>query len=320
MVNRTIYRNNVWLKIDNVDSVPSYTAVYWYFLWWQSSWNTTKTDRITFSTWTTAANTTSNLSTAQAWFAWLSDKTTYWYSSWWEWNLSLTNRLTFSTWANAANTTSVLDSNKFYHTAISSWGTYWYMLWWLSSYWWSKNTSKITFSTWVYSSWGYALSSYRYDPSSVSDWATYWYMSWWINITTLTDRITFSTSVISANTVSNLSWNRWYVRWLSDWSTYWYMCWWYTWGNWETMTDRIVFSTWVTSSATVSVLNTARRLSWNVSDGWVYWYLAWWQWSSGETLSSASRITFSTWVFAANTVSNLSVWVFSLASYSDFAV
>ena len=121
-----------------------------------------------------------------------------------------------------------------------------------------------------------------------------------------TDRITFSTSVTAASTVSNLSVARGYMTGLSDCAVYGYvMAGWQTGGTYHATTDRITFSTSVTAASTVSNLSVARYGAACVSDGSVYGYAM--GGHSGAYVATADRITFSTSVTAASTVSNLSV-------------
>ena len=134
-----------------------------------------------------------------------------------------------------------------------------------------------------------------------------------------TDRITFSTSVTAASTVSNLSVARGYMTGLSDCAVYGYvMAGWQTGGTYHATTDRITFSTSVTAASTVSNLSVARYGAACVSDGSVYGYAM--GGSSGAYVSTADRITFSTSVTAASTVSNLTGIRGYAAGLSDGAV
>ena len=121
-----------------------------------------------------------------------------------------------------------------------------------------------------------------------------------------TDRITFSTSVTAASTVSNLSQSRGYMTGLSDCAVYGYvMAGWQTAATYVATTDRITFSTSVTAASTVSNLSVARYGAACVSDGSVYGYAM--GGNSGAYVATTDRITFSTSVTAASTVSNVSV-------------
>jgi hypothetical protein len=81
-----------------------------------------------------------------------------------------------------------------------------------------------------------------------------------------TDRITFSTSVTAASTVSNLSLARSVAAGVSDGAVYGYAMGGYT-GAVVATTDRITFSTSVTAASTVSNLSLARYYGAGVSDG-----------------------------------------------------
>ena len=132
-----------------------------------------------------------------------------------------------------------------------------------------------------------------------------------------TDRITFSTSVTAASTVSNLTAARGYAAGVSDGSVYGYAMGGYTTDNVAT-TDRITFSTSVTAASTVSNLSSARYSPAGVSDGSIYGYAM-----GGYTsafVATTDRITFSTSVTAASTVSNLSVARRYIAGVSDGSV
>lgn len=243
------------------------TTTYWYWSCWWVTWAWTlvnTTDRVTFSTWASAVNTTSNLSSSRYWTSWISDTVTYGYNWWGNTNarVATTDRLTFSTWASAANTWSNLSVARFNTCSLSDWVTYWYWGGWDT--WASPRSSvvdRIVFSTSVTSANTASMSSGRNWPQALSDTVTYWYISWWYTWTSTrvntTDRITFSTSAISANTASNLSSVRfsWWYCW--DGWTYGYVSWWNT--PWQVATtDRMTFSTWAFAANTASNLSQAR--------------------------------------------------------------
>mgnify|MGYP006932757444 FL=1 len=90
--------------------------------------------------------------------------------------------------------------------------------------------------------------------------ATYWYFAWGSNngasATAVTDRITYSTWAVAANTASNLSHSHAWLHntWLSDTTTYWYVAWW----DRVVTADRTTFSTSATAANTASNLSQAR--------------------------------------------------------------
>ena len=124
-----------------------------------------------------------------------------------------------------------------------------------------------------------------------------------------TDRITFSTSVTAASTISNLSYARDTGAGVSDGSVYGYVM-----GGTDINfgvvndTDRITFSTSVTAASTVSDLSGDRFwiIGGGVSDGSVYGYAMGGVDYGFTPVATTDRITFSTSVTAASTVSNLS--------------
>ena len=120
-----------------------------------------------------------------------------------------------------------------------------------------------------------------------------------------TDRITFSTSATAASTVSNLSGIRYQPAGVSDGSVYGYSMGGYS-GATVATTDRITFSTSATAASTVSNLSGIRSWQPGVSDGSVYGYAMGGDTGGGARLATTDRITFSTSVTAASTVSNLS--------------
>lgn len=320
------WKKRNWLSIVQ----PVTWATYWYFCWWVAGTGII-TDRITFSTWVTAAYTAANLTASMnQWSPWgISDKTTYWYISWGQstgspYAMALTNRITFSTSATAAYTAGNLSVGKDWLAWLSDWATYWYWAWWRTSN--SlitvATTDRLTFSTWANAAnTASNLSTVRWAHAWLSDWATYGYWGGGISSarTALTDRVTFSTWATAANTVSNVQTPTDFICWISDWATYWYWTWWRTGADANSvLTSRITFATWATAANSVSNLNTARHWILANSDGNLYWYFAWWYSSTYSAVTE--RITFSTGATAANTVSNLSAARYLGSWLSDFAI
>jgi len=131
----------------------------------------------------------------------------------------------------------------------------------------------------------------------------------------IADRITFSTGVTSANTVSNLSLARGKLAGLSDGSTYGYFAGGMTGSSgppYNTV-DRITFSTGATAAH--AALSQARYFLTGLSDGSTYGYFA--GGSTGNVVATADRVTFSTSAIAANAVSNLSAARYVLTGLSD---
>ena len=226
-------------------------------------------------------------------------------------SVATADRITFSTGATAASTVSNLSQARYGVTGVSDGNIYGYALGGYSGAY-VTTADRLTFTTSVaVASTISNLSSGRYYSAGVSDGSVYGY-SLGGEVTgggtvATTDRITFSTSVTAASTVSNLSTIRGYAAGVSDGSVYGYAM-----GGWSTgyvaTTDRITFSTSATAASTVSNLSAARGYPAGVSDGSVYGY-AMGGWSSASPAYTAitDRITFSTSTTAASTVSNLSV-------------
>ena len=133
------------------------------------------------------------------------------------------------------------------------------------------------------------------------------------------DRITFSTSVTAASTISNLSGVRGLAAGISDGTIYGYAMGGYTGGNVAT-TDRIIFSTSITAASTISNLSTTRRSAAGVSDGAVYGYAMGGNSGAGAFSVITDRITFSTSITVASTVSNLSLARQDAAGVSDGSI
>lgn len=130
------------------------------------------------------------------------------------------------------------------------------------------------------------------------------------------ERITFSTGVYAANTVSNLSLARGFVSGVSDTVNYGYFCGGHT-GAHTATTDRITFSTGATAANTGSNLSQSRSYTTGVSDGYTYGYVLGGYPGPGNGVATADRITFSTSATAANTASNLSDVRRNCAGISD---
>lgn len=328
MVVRYRKRTNFW-KVDEVNAFTPPWWVYWYFMWWYSDNYSLKAYQITFSTWVTAASTVSNLSVARYGIACLTDKVLYWYTCWGtSWlETKVVDRTTLSTWATAANTASNLSIGRQQNRWLSDWTIYWYVSWWYTGAWGNTTaTDRITFSTsGTAANTVSNLSLLRKGMGNVSDWATYGYFCWWSSTAVFSntgDRITFSTSATSANTASNLSTNRDTIWWLSDSVAYGYFLWWYI-NNTSTVTnvtDRITFSTSATAANTVSNLTVNRGDMATTSDWVTYGYYAGWDtwWYNASNLWY--RMTYSTWAFAASTVSNLVSATRVIQWFADYAI
>ena len=285
-------------------------------------------DRITFSTSVTAASAVSNLSAARYSQCGVSDGSVYGYSVGGHdgARVATSDRITFSTSVTAASTVSNLSQARNYLAGLSDGAVYGYAMGGGTSGAAVATSDRITFSTSVTAASTVSNLSTARDlgPAGVSDGSVYGYaMGGGIDpspVYATSDRITFSTSVTAASTVSNLSQARGQPAGVSDGSVYGYAMGGFT-GSWVRVatTDRITFSTSVTAASTVSNLSQARMGTTGVSDGSVYGYAM-----GGDTASNivatTDRITFSTSVTAASTVSNLSTVRGYTAGVSDGAV
>jgi hypothetical protein len=136
-------------------------------------------------------------------------------------------------------------------------------------------------------------------------------------------RITFSTSVIVANTISNLSVARWGLAGVSDGVNYGY----FAGGGTDsgsnspvTTADRITFSTGARNANAASNLSQARAFFYALGDGSTYGYFT--GGNTGAYVATVDRIVFSTGATAANSVSqptypNLSQPKIDMACVSD---
>ena len=232
-----------------------------------------------------------------------------------------TDRITFSNSITAASTVSNLTGVRYNAAGVSDGAIYGYAMGGETP---SivATTQRITFSTSVSSASTISnLSGIRRGMAGVSDGAVYGYTmggeTGAVPGLTTTDRITFSTSITAASTISNLSATRYVIAGVSDGSVYGYAMGGYSTGLSAT-TDRITFSTSATAASTVSNLTVARHTPAGVSDGSVYGYAM--GGTTGIALTTTDRITFSTSVTAASTVSNLSLARYGATGVSDGAI
>jgi uncharacterized membrane protein YdcZ (DUF606 family) len=287
------------------------------------------TDRITFSTGTTAAFTAANLSQARYWVAGLSDASTYGYFAGGSTSVNAhvvtADRITFSTGTTAAFTTANLSQAREGLAGLSDASTYGYFA--------GGSTSvnahvvtadRITFSTGTTAAFTTAnLSQARTFIGSVSDKLSYGYFAGGrtgtaVRVTTA-DRITFSTGTTAAFTAANLSQARAEVFGLSDASTYGYFAGGSTAGDIvQNTADRITFSTGTTAAFTAANLSQARRAATGASDGSTYGYFV--GGFTGAVVTTADRITFSTGTTAAFTAANLSTAKGFGAGLADYAI
>jgi hypothetical protein len=244
--------------------------LYGYISGGYSTGMTVVTDKTTFATSTTAASTTSNLSLARGDYATVSDGSLYGYAaggSTGASNTNLTDRITFSPGVFAANTASncsvVRGSTGGLSDAVSN-GYYIGGLTTGDAASIVNTIDKIVFSTSVASiNTASTCSTTRRAMGNISDQVLYGYIGGGQTgggevIVLITDRMTFSTNAVAANTVSNLSLARRNMACCSDGTTLGY----FAGGNSGAKTvvaDKITFATGATSANTASNLSQARE-------------------------------------------------------------
>jgi hypothetical protein len=282
-------------------------------------------DRITFSTSTTAAQTSANLSQARWGVGTVSDKTTYGYFAGGTTSagVATADRLTFSTSTTAAQTSANLSQARWGVAGLSDGTTYGYFAGGFTGASVTVATGdRITFSTSTTAAQTSAnLSQARYYLSGLSDGTTYGYFAGGLTGASVTvatgDRITFSTSTTAAQTSANLSQARYVLSSVSDGSTYGYFAGGFT-GAAVATAELITFSTSTTAAQTSANLSTVRYGMGGSSDGQTYGYFA--GGDSGTTVATADRITFSTSTTAAQTSANLSQARLGVMGLSDYAI
>ena len=312
-------------RVKNINPYAPAVAVYGYALGGTTGAvpGVTTADRLTFSTSATAASTISNLSQARYYPCGVSDISVYGYALGGYSNAAVatTDRTTFSTSATAAYTAANISSARYAMCPVSDGAVYGYVLGASGGP--LTTADRITFSTSTTAASTISnLTQARYVGAGVSDAAVYGYALGGNSgvITTTADRLAFSTSVTAASTVSNLSQARSVGCGISDGAVYGYVLGGSGASNASTTADRLTFSTSITAASTVSNLPAVRsdQTCGSVSDGAVYGYSL--GGSSGAYVSASDRLTFSTSVVAASTVSNLSTARGDGAGFSDGAV
>jgi len=301
------------------------TGLYGYALGGMTSSEVATTDRLTWSSGVTAANTASNLSTVRKELVGIGDMATYGYvcggSS--ATYVTTQDRTAFSTSVTAANTATALSTARIGSAGCSDGALYGYVIAGHAVAI-SATTDRLTFSTSALAAHTAANSTtVRYFLAGVSDVGTgYGYACGGSTSgggtgdqTVIVDRLTFSTSTTAARTAANLTVARQSLAGVSDGGTYGYLCGGHSNAAEIATTDRLVFSTSTTAANTASNLSGNRRDMAGTSDGQTYGYVL-----GGNMYATADRITFSTSVTAASTPANLSSARYRLAAFSDACV
>jgi hypothetical protein len=225
-------------------------------------------DRITFSTGATAANTVSNISQTRTTDG-LGDGALYGYfaGGWVTAPVNNTDRVVFSTGVTSANTISNLSTTKAGEGTASDGSTFGYFAGGMTAT--SGNLTatvdRVTFSTGATAANTSSLPTAKSNSAGISDGSMYGYFAGgWTTTGQVpingTARVTFSTSTVAANTVSNLSTAKDSLAGTSDGLTYGY----FAGGNTSSpeghvnTADRVIFSTGTTSANTVSNLSSSR--------------------------------------------------------------
>ena len=256
---------------QKITTHPLPSSIYGYFAGGQTSLSAgiAVTDQITFSTSVTAANTVSNLSTNRDFLAGMTDSMNYGYMGGGGYvvPVAITDRITFSTGITAAHTASNLSQARDGLAGVSA-------------------NSNIQL-------YGYFAGGYTGDDTG--------------QVVT-TDRLTYSTGITAANAVSNLSIARGRITGISDGLSFGYFSGGDTGAQVMVVTvDQITFSSGVTAANTASNLSQARCPSGLTDNSGAYGYWAGGKTDSVTAVATTDRITYSSGITAANTVSNLTL-------------
>ena len=280
-------------------------------------------DKITFSTDTTAACTTANLSQARQGLAGLSEGSTKGYFAGGYTAaafVATTDKLIFSTDATAACTTANLSQARRHAAGVSERSTKGYFA--------GGHTDaaggqvvtvdKITFSSDSTAACTTAdLSQARHSSAGVSEGSTKGYIAGGYTSSACVataDKITFSTDATAACTSANLSQARNSLAGVSEGSTKGYFAGGSS-GAVVTTADRITFSTDATAACTSANLSEARYALAGLSEGSSQGYFA--GGNSGAVTVTSDKITYSTDATAACTSANLSQARAFLAGLSE---
>lgn len=321
-------RNGVlFFNGQRVEFVNPNPAVYGYSF----NQGVANTARLTFSTSTIAAHTPANLSSGRSRPTSISDNQTYGYTVGGFTGLLIptvtSDRTTFSTSVTAAATASNLPAGRYEMAGVSDGAVYGYASGGYSVDSEAATTGfRLTFATQVMSTHTPAENkNLRGAVCGISDRATWGYIVGGADgNSTDTERISFSTSILSTYTTANRFFDTTErISGLSDGAVYGY-----TSGGIAgffgetTATERITFSTTTFATHTPGNISTGRSLMGAISDNSVYGYFLGGR-SASNSLDSTTtdRLTFSTGITAAYTPANLPVAaVPGSGALADFAI
>jgi len=242
-------------------------SLYGYFAGGNSGAYVATSDKLTYSTSANAANTASNLSLARSNLAGVSNITTYGYFAGGYSSASAyvatTDKLTYSTGITAVNTVSNLSDGKGEVSGVSSilsntgyycGGTK------LSDI---AKVDKLVMGTGILSALTQTLSTIRGSSAPLSDYTTYGYVCGGNGSSSVVDKITFETSIVTAHVIS-LSVAKYGAAGVSD-IVNGYIAGGYSTANTAT-TDKMIYSSGAIAANTTSNISTTRRYVCGLSD------------------------------------------------------
>jgi hypothetical protein len=284
-------------------------------------------DRLTFSTDTSAAQTSANLSAAREFGNTMSDKSTYGYVCGGRTgaggSVVTGDRITYSTSVLSANTVSNLSTSSNGGCGISDGTTYGYNCGGFTGDAAGQMTTgnRLTFSTGVMAAHTAAnLSQARGWGGSVSDGSTSgYYIGGFTGGRVLTaDRITFSTSVLAANTTSNYPQTTHLLNAISGNSTAGYFSGGYSSGSPNALTYKFTYSSGTHAAATTANLANGKGSHGNCNEGSTKGYFI--GGTTGAIVATAESITYSTDTRAAATTANCSAARYKFYGLADGSV
>jgi hypothetical protein len=291
-----------------------------YFTGGASSANTTRTDKITFSTDTTAAATTANLAAAKQAARGLGTSVGYGLvTGGFDGNLrSEAHKITYSNSTIAAQTTANLNATRYNHAKVSYPAVKGYYYGGFDGYGASDQVQVTNFATIVCSTLATSLTPARQSASGVPAKDRGYFMggntSSGEDFVTNTTKITFSNDGEAAVTTANLSEGRSCDDGISDFLVKGFSIGGYNGGN-STKAEKIVFSTETISNVTTANLSTVRRSAGFLSEGSSKGYCCGGYSTTHCTI--ADKIMYATETTTLQTTARLSVARYGPASQSN---
>jgi hypothetical protein len=283
-----------------------------YFAGGSTGANVSTTDKILYSTDTTAAQTSANLSQARSELAGISDSTTNGYfaggaTTSFSGHVATTDKIVYSTDTTAAQTTANLSQARQGLAGCSGERTKGYFAGGTTDGANSLSTAdKLTYSNDTTAAQTTAnLSQARYYLAGISEGTTKGYFAGGFSSTFLTtaDKLTYSNDTTAAQTTADLSTATAYIAGCSGEGTKGYFVGGFT-GAIVATAYKITYTTDTTAAQTTANLNQARRNLAGISEGSTEGYFA--GGSTGVIVATADKLTYSTDTTAAQTSANLS--------------